>query len=338
MNPVASIVIPCFNVEKYLEAALESVLSQTFADFEVIAVDDGSTDGTAAILERFAARDGRILVVKQSNCGVSSARNRGIDAAQGKYIFFVDPDDQAHPEMIARGVAEMESSNADMCIFAYRRRIGDDGEWQTMSLKGDYRYTSNDEIVKGFFPHMFGYSNEQARVWGRRGDWCGNREEGSVCRCVYRLDLMRLAQVRFDETIVLYEDAMFNCEYLLAAHSMTCIETPLYDYTLRRHGAVNRNNRSLALFVNKRRLLHKRKSLDRKSGGRLTAAYSASCVFSVLEMLHALFTTHVPFRDGLREIRAYLRDPVVRKAFHTFPLTIRRPMASIAILAIRVLL
>ena len=338
MNPIASVVIPCFNVEKYLEAALESVLAQTFADFEVIAVDDGSTDGTGAMLKRFAGRDSRILVVTQSNCGVSSARNRGIDAARGKYVFFVDPDDFAHPEMLERGISEMENSNSDMCIFAYRRRIGDAEEWNVMSLKGDYRYRSNDDIVKGFFPHLFGYSNEQARVWGRRGDWCAGREEGSVCRCVYRRELLELAQIRFDETIVLYEDAMFNCEYLLAAHSMTCIDTPLYDYTLRRDGAISRNNRSLALFVNKRRLLHKRKELDRKSGGRLAAAYSASCVFSVLEMLHALFTTDVRFRDGLREIRAYLRDPVVHKAFRTFPLAVRRPIASMAVLAIRTFL
>ena len=83
------------------------------------------------------------------------------------------------------------------------------------------------------------------------------------------------------------------------------------------------------------RLLERRKALDQKSGGRLTAAYSASCVFSVLEMLHGLFATNVRLRDGLREIRAYLRDPVVRAALRTFPLAIRRPLASLAVLALR---
>ena len=338
MNPVASVIIPCYNVERYVESALGSVLSQTFPDFEVIAVDDGSSDGTGAILARLAAADARIKVLSQANRGVSAARNRGMDAACGKYLFFADPDDRTHPEMLAKGVAEMERSGADMCIFAYRRKIGDDAPWQTMSLKGDYRYATNKTILQGFFPRMFGYSNEQARIWGRRGDWCGHREEGGVWRCVYRRELIERARVRFDETIVLYEDAMFNCEYLLSAQSMTCLDIPLYDYILRQHGAIGRNNRSLALFINKRRLLDKRKELDRRSGGCLTAAYSASCVFSVLEMLHALFTTDVKLRDGLREILAYLRDPVVRLAFRTFPLAIRRPIASATVIAIRLIL
>ena len=337
MKPVASIIMPCFNVERYVAAALSSALAQTFADFEVIAVDDGSTDRTGAILSEFAARDHRIKVISQSNKGVSAARNRGIEAAEGTYLFFIDPDDMAHPEMLARGIAEMERSKADCCLFAYRRQIGEDGPWQIMSLKGDYRYSSNDEILRDFFPHMFGYSNEQARTWGRRGDWCAGREEGGVWRGVYRRELVERAHVRFDETIVLYEDAMFNCEYLLAAQSMTCMNVPLYDYTLRPQGAINRNNRSLALFRNKRRLLEKRKQLDAKSGGRLRNAYSASCVFSVLEMLHALVTTKVRLSEGLPEIRAYLSDPVVREAFRTFPLAMRRPLASAIVLAIRLI-
>lgn len=334
MDPIASIIMPCFNVAPYVAAALESVLAQTFADFEVLAIDDGSTDATGEILARFAARDSRIIVLTQPNRGVSAARNRGLDAARGTYVFFVDPDDQAHPEMLAKGVAEMERSHADCCLFAYRRRFGD-GPWQTMPLQGDYHLKSRDAILSEFFPHIFGYSNEQARVWGRRGDWRKGREEGSVCRGVYRRELITRAHVRFDETIVLYEDAMFNCEYLLSAQTMTCLDEPLYDYTVRPKGAVTANNRTAALFANKRRLLERRKALDQKSGGRLTAAYSASCVFSVLEMLHGLFATDVRLRDGLREIRAYLCDPVVRAALRTFPLAIRRPLASLVVLALR---
>ena len=334
MKTTVSVIMPCYNVEPYIGDALESVLAQTFTDFEIVAVDDGSTDATADVLERFAARDARIRILSQPNRGVSDARNRALDAARGDYIFFVDPDDRAHPEMLAKGVSAMESTGADCCIFAYRRRFGD-GPWQTMPLQGDYRYADNDAILAGFFPHLFGYSNEQARVWGRRGDWRKGREEGSVCRGVYRRELIVRGGVRFDENLVLYEDAMFNCEYLLAARSMTCIDEPLYDYTVRPQGAVTTNNRTRALFANKRWLLERRKEIDSKSGGRLTAAYSASCVFSVLEMLHALVTTDVGLCEGLREIRAYLRDPVVRAALHTFPLPVLRPLALAALLLMR---
>ncbi|MBR4652016.1 MAG: glycosyltransferase family 2 protein [Kiritimatiellae bacterium] len=335
IRPIASVVMPCYNVAPHLAAALESVRRQSRQDIEIVAVDDGSTDGTGDILRRFAAEEPRLRVLSQPNRGVSAARNAGIDAACGRYVFFVDPDDAAHPDMVAKGVAEMERSGADCCLFAYRRRFGDDGEWREMPLQGDYRYSSNAEILDGFFPHLFGYSNEQARIWCRRGEWRQGREEGSVCRGVYRLDLIRRAHVRFDETIVLYEDAMFNCEYLVEAQSMTCIGEPLYDYTVRPEGAVSANNRTRVLFTNKRRLLERRKEIDRRSGGRLAASYSASCVFSVFEMLHALVSTDVPILEGLREIRAYMRDPVVRSAFRSFPLGIRRPFASSVVLLAR---
>ncbi|MCQ2390706.1 MAG: glycosyltransferase [Kiritimatiellae bacterium] len=335
MQPVASVIIPCYNVEPYLVSALESLQAQTFSDFEIIAIDDGSTDGTAALLANFAARETRLQVVSQTNRGVSAARNKGLDLARGRYVFFVDPDDTAHPEMLSKGISQLEKTGADCCIFAYRRRFGDQGEWQLMPLQADYTYASNTDIVNGFFPHMFGYSDAQARIWGRRGNWRAGREEGSVCRCVYRAETLQRANVRFDETIVLYEDAMFNCEFLLSAQSMTCLPEPLYDYTVRSQGAVTANNRSRALFTNKLRLLAKRQDLDERTGGRLWPLYSASCVFSALEMLHALFCTNVKLSEGLPLLRNYLACPAVRRALASFPLPTRRPLAALLLLLLR---
>ena len=88
-----SIVIPIYNVERWLPKCLDSVLSQTLADFEVLCVDDGSTDGSAAILEEYSQRDGRIKVFHQENAGAGSARNHGLDEATGEYVVFMDPDD-----------------------------------------------------------------------------------------------------------------------------------------------------------------------------------------------------------------------------------------------------
>lgn len=337
MNPVASVIMPCYNVERYVVSALESICANTLADFEIIAVDDGSTDHTGERLAAFAAREKRLTVITQANRGVSAARNRGLDAACGTYVFFVDPDDQIHPEMLAHGVARLEATKADCCLFAYRRRFGETGAWQTMSLQGTYEYTTRETILAGFFPHLFGYSNAQARIWNRRGNWRRGREEGSVCRGVYRLDLIRRASVRFDESIVLYEDAMFNCEYLLACSAMTCLNEPLYDYTVRPTGAVTANQRTRILFTNKLRLLEKRKTLDRLSGGRLTDVYSASCVFSVLEMLHALVFTGVKLHEGLPILRAYLKDDATRRALRSFPLSARRPLVALVVCALKMI-
>ena len=99
MDSRLSIIIPVYNNESYLRPTLQSVLAQTYPDFEVLAVDDGSTDGSLAICQEFAQKDRRLRIIHKENGGVSSARNRGIEEAVGKYIAFVDGDDCIDPEM-----------------------------------------------------------------------------------------------------------------------------------------------------------------------------------------------------------------------------------------------
>lgn len=96
-----SVVIPVYNVASYLRASLDSLVEQTLTDWEAICVDDGSTDGGDAILDGYAVRDGRFVVMHQSNQGVSAARNAGLAAARGEWIVFLDPDDILHPQVLA---------------------------------------------------------------------------------------------------------------------------------------------------------------------------------------------------------------------------------------------
>ena len=93
-TPVLSIIVPVYNVEKYLARCIDSILAQTFTDFELILVDDGSTDNSGEICDEYAGKDPRIIVIHKENGGVSSARNHGLDIARGEYITFVDSDDQ----------------------------------------------------------------------------------------------------------------------------------------------------------------------------------------------------------------------------------------------------
>ena len=87
-NPLISVIIPAYNVEPYIKQCVDSVLSQTYRNLEIICVDDGSTDNTVPILEFLAQKDERIKLIKQNHCGVSAARNKGLDVAKGKYIRF----------------------------------------------------------------------------------------------------------------------------------------------------------------------------------------------------------------------------------------------------------
>ena len=121
MQPKISIIVPIYNVELYLPRCIDSVLSQSFSDFELVLINDGSTDQSGDICDEYATKDSRIKVIHQDNKGVSYARNRGLDVATGEYIAFVDPDDYIDGRMYEILVRKIEEVKADIaiCSFAF---------------------------------------------------------------------------------------------------------------------------------------------------------------------------------------------------------------------------
>ena len=117
---LVSVIIPVYNVEKYIEKCIESVLEQTFGDFEIIVVIDGSTDGSEAIARRLQEENpGKITVINQENKGLGGARNTGIINARGKYLLFVDSDDYIEKELLADATKIIESENSDIVFFDF---------------------------------------------------------------------------------------------------------------------------------------------------------------------------------------------------------------------------
>lgn len=116
---MVSVIVPIYRVEKYLAKCIESLMQQTYADLQIILVDDGSPDGCGAICDAYAEKDPRIIVIHQANAGVSAARNAGLAAAKGEYIGFVDPDDYIAPEMYETMVRAMEAQHADLAVCGY---------------------------------------------------------------------------------------------------------------------------------------------------------------------------------------------------------------------------
>ena len=116
-----SIIVPVYNVEEYLENCIESILNQTFKDFELILVDDGSTDNSGKVCDIYEKKDSRIKVIHKNNGGLSSARNAGIDVAGGKYIGFVDSDDSIHPKMyeVLYNLINTYKSDISCCSYKY---------------------------------------------------------------------------------------------------------------------------------------------------------------------------------------------------------------------------
>lgn len=124
--PKISIVIPVYNVEKYLRKCFDSILNQTFQDFEIICVDDGSTDKSLEILQEYKRKDDRFIILQQRHAGAGAARNHGIKLAEGKYIQFLDSDDYFEPNLLEEMYTRAEKSGAEITVCS-SRKVDDEG-------------------------------------------------------------------------------------------------------------------------------------------------------------------------------------------------------------------
>lgn len=158
--PQISVVIPVYNAEKYLSACLDSVLNQTFTDYEIICINDGSPDNCASILEEYANRYAKIKVITQQNKGVSITRNIGISKATGKYIYFVDSDDIIHPQLLETAFYYAEHFNTDIVSFNLEERVYNQTETAPFDIKDiSYKIADNPILSLPFSgPHRIHHS------------------------------------------------------------------------------------------------------------------------------------------------------------------------------------
>lgn len=216
-----SIIIPVYNVEAYLRQCLDSVLGQTYGDFEAMCVNDGSTDGSLAILEEYAARDSRIRIISQPNRGLSAARNAGLLKATGEYILFLDSDDWL--EQNALEVLSTNLASEDMLCFGGRRYD---------ETNGSYRLA--DTLPCTTYATGMDYYDANALA---------PRDFAFVCvvlRC-YRRQFLIENQLNFKEGI-LHEDNLFTPQACLHAHTVKVIDNILYNYRIRKGSIMTSRN------------------------------------------------------------------------------------------------
>ena len=202
-----SVVIPVYNVALYLQDCVESLLAQHFTDFEILLVDDGSTDGSAELCDDLACKDSRVVVLHQENGGVSSARNRGIDHARGEFIIFVDADDyvtEEYLEHLMEPDADMVTTGLQMFGAKHSRVMP--GSRDDFGIK-DLAIRWNKPPVMNFLLYCFPFAKR------------------------YRMRLIREWGIRFDESLFFSEDLHFNLRYYCYADSFA--EMPNADYWYR---------------------------------------------------------------------------------------------------------
>lgn len=164
-NPEISIIVPVYNSEKYLEECIKSILNQTFADFELILIDDGSDDSSGLICDKYAEKDKRIIVVHQENKGICGARNAGLDIARGKYIGFSDNDDYMHSQMYEYLYTAITGSNSDIAC-CYCKLVYDDSYKEEKKIRFDYKEVDKKFMYKNLYSNG-GNDYQYMTIWNK---------------------------------------------------------------------------------------------------------------------------------------------------------------------------
>lgn len=217
--PKLSIIIPIYNTEKYLMPCLDSILNQTYKDYELILIDDGSSDSSGEICDSYACKDSRIKVIHKKGSGVSAARNTGMNAATGKYLMFCDGDDCVNNHWCEIMINEAEKYPESIIVCDIIRTDN--------TKKVALEMSKSENVVKGEYVDYFTLYSKwlSAYVWNK----------------IYNRELIEKNSVRFDENRFLGEDVVFNCDYLnKTGLSIRLIDAQLYYYYQNSLGAVHK--------------------------------------------------------------------------------------------------
>ncbi len=217
-----SVIVPVYQVEAYLSRCLDSLLSQTYSDFELILVDDGSRDGSAEIMRRYAGRDARIVEVHKENGGLSSARNAGLDAAQGEYVAFVDSDDYVEPTLLADTVALAEKTRAQLVVFNYDR-VDERGAGggAALSMADETIDVRGRALAEYYWRYLLPYRHGHEA-------WCK----------LWRRDVIEQHGLRFAPNDEIFaEDALFTTQYLMHADAVAA-KNAVYVHYLQRADSI----------------------------------------------------------------------------------------------------
>jgi len=293
MNPKISIIVPVYNVEKYINKCVDSILNQTFKGFELILIDDGSTDSSGKICDEYGELDERVIVIHKENGGVSSARNIGIDTCNGTYLAFVDPDDDIDENMYETLLQNSSNSDIDLIVCkiktidTLKNKTYESTIWnETNSIIS--KYAIRNQVIPGIL------SGSSYSIF-------------SVCNKLYKTSVMKHHKMRFDEKMNHGEDARLNLILLEKINSILFLDIALYNY-------YKRDRQSLTTVFDKNRydyILNNKKfglSLCKKYNINDTDDYIDQYLNNTLNHMIDLVLSNVSIKEIIRILNRIMND------------------------------
>ncbi len=236
IKPKISIIVPCYNAQDYISKCVDSIINQTYKYIEIILIDDGSSDNTKRIIENYATKDKRIIVISKDNGGISETRNLGIQKAEGKYLMFIDNDDWIDHNTCELALLEIEKNDADVLMWSYIREYTGKSI-KKIIYKEDKIIFDKSDVLNKLYRHQIGLYKEElsqpentdalSPVWTK----------------LYKASLIKDNNISFYNSTIIgpSEDGLFNLEIFNHAKKVVYISKYFYHYLKINSGSYTKN-------------------------------------------------------------------------------------------------
>ncbi len=304
-----SIIVPVYNVEKYLCKCLDSLLHQIYQDFEVIMVDDGSQDSSGKICDKYAENYSHFQVIHKKNNGLGMARNTGMEYATGEYILFIDSDDYLDDDFLVKIYDTLKSNNCDTCKTCFRR-INEKGIKSIENQILNEVIYKDEDITKKLLPRMIGSSPT-----------IKDAIPMSVCCTIYSMDIIRKYELKFvSEREWISEDILFNIQYYSVAQKVILSNYIGYNYRVNMNSLTttykkNRFEKSILMYLKEQELLKNMGLLE-------TCQYRLDRQFFIYTKmsLEQMKNSELSKRNKINEIKYICNSEILRNIIKEYPI------------------
>lgn len=308
-----SVVIPVYNVKNYLSECVNSVLNQTNENYEIVLVDDGSTDGSSELCDKYAKEKLQVRAFHQKNQGVAAARNLGIEHAYGDYIIFVDSDDWIDPKTLEHLEKRIDNGKQiDVIIFSYAKEYGDNSYIKYVIEDNQF---SEDELSKVVYRRLFGLTNSELKhpesleymstCWGK----------------AYRKECLQNYKFQNIERIGSFEDGLFNMDVLNEKTTVDYINKPLYHYRYTKNSLSSKYRPNLKSQWNALFKIIQKKINENTLPNDYQEAFNNRIALSVLGIgMNEIGNPNLRFFKFNKYIRDYINAKQYRNAVSTMKL------------------
>ena len=321
-NYSISVILPCYNVARFIERAMNSIFLQDFDDYEVIIVNDGSPDNLLDICKKWENMP-NVTILTTKNQGVAQARNEGLNIAKGEYIYFMDPDDYINQGLFSTIYRKAKEEDCDAVYFGCRTIDECHGNWTYDTITKDCCYDNHKAIEEDCIPRFIGFSQSDFNNWMHHNPW-KYKECASVWRFMFRRALLEDNNIRFPKGVKLSEDKYFVLNVLLHSTKVCSVEDVLYNYIIRASGGlVNSLTDSKNLLKAKIDGVIERGKLramaKKQYGDDIFTMYIGTIVLGVVEII--VRGASLPIIGCIKDVNQYMKLEEVREAYSTISLS-----------------